>query len=95
VVQADVDAEVIGLPSATSAKNGGRCGGVAMLSAGMLQVNGALVGGKVEINLYEIPAVAEAKKLSIMVVGIVHLHRMQNHPPSDDLPINSPKELED
>lgn len=63
----------------------------AKLSASMLQVDGDSVGGKVEIDFHDVPVSAEAKQLPIMGVEIVHLHRIQNHRRSDDLPLNSPK----
>jgi hypothetical protein len=65
--------------------------GAAKLTASMLQIHGDSVGGKVEIGFHNVPVIAEAEKLSIMGVEIVHLHRIQNHRRSDDLPLNSPK----
>jgi len=48
--------------------------GAAKLSARVLQVDGDSVGRKVEIDFDDVPVGAEAKKLSIMGVEIVHLH---------------------
>jgi hypothetical protein len=59
--------------------------GAAKLTASMLQIHGDSVGGKVEIDFHNVPVIAEAEKLSIMGVEIVHLDRIQNHRRADDL----------